>query len=582
MKSNFSRRSFLKSSLAAGALGFFRGEKAEAEPRTQDVNLTMNYTRLAESADELENFYEVLIIGSGYGGSVMAARLSRHHQVALLERGREWVPGEFPETFQQMKSNLYCESHPLGLYSYHTHRDIDVMCGSGLGGTSLINAGVVIAPDRELFQKKGWPEEIKESAQKGHFESYYRRVENMLNAQSYDPGRMRIHKANNLKNSSDQLGDPFRWANIAVNIHGSHRTPLGDRQPKCHMCGNCSTGCNTGAKNTLNMNYLPLAKKNGARIFTQMQVSHIERNRQGNYLIRGTRVSGRDKQPFCIEARNVIVSAGTMGSNQILLRSQKWGHLQLSPLLGRHFSGNGDLLGLGFNGRLSTDMLGNSTARIYRPDMLSGATIYGIAEYRQRKNVFERYLIEEGNIPGALVQIARRLTTFVKAQTSPSKIYRAWIDFINSKDVEKGSLNHSMVYFGMGHDRAEGRLQLDHANRAVVHWPGVQQDPIFKRIIAKIKQHVAVNDATYVKNPRSTILGGNNLITVHPLGGCGMGDSVQNGVVNHLGQVFHRDGSLYPGLFVMDGSVIPTAVGVNPLLTISALAERAAENMELR
>ncbi|WP_374030700.1 NAD(P)-binding protein [Bdellovibrio bacteriovorus] len=161
MKSKFSRRSFLKSSLAASALGFFRSEQAAAEPKTQNVHLTMNYTRLADSPAELETFYEVLIIGSGYGGSVMAARLSRHHQVALFERGREWVPGEFPETFQQMKSNLYCESHPLGLYSYHTHRDIDVMCGSGLGGTSLINAGVVIAPDRDMFKKQGWPEEIQ-------------------------------------------------------------------------------------------------------------------------------------------------------------------------------------------------------------------------------------------------------------------------------------------------------------------------------------------------------------------------------------------------------------------------------------
>lgn len=582
MKSYFSRRSFLKTSLAAGALGLLKSEDAPAAPEIHRVNLTMDYTRLADSFSELESFYEVVVIGSGYGGAIMGARLSPHHQVAILERGREWRPGEYPETFHELKKQIYCDSHPLGLFSYHTHRDIDVVCGSGLGGTSLINAGVVIRPDRDLYSKKGWPQEIRTEADQGTFEKYYQRVEKMLHIQSHDPRKTKIRKAENLHHSSEALGDPFTWARIAVNLHGPHRNESGDTQPKCHMCGNCSTGCNTGAKNTLNMNYLPMAKKHGARIFTQMQVSHIERNKQGNYVVRGTHVSAGTKRPFRIEARNVVVSAGTMGSNQILLRSQKLGNLKFSQELGQHFSGNGDLLGLGFNGDTATDMLGNSSAKIFRPGMISGATIYGIADYRQRKNIFERFLIEEGNIPGALVQLARRLTTFVKAPTSPSKIYRAWLDFIDSKDFEKGSMNHSMVYFGMGHDRGQGRLVLNSQNRVVVQWPGVQQDPIFKRMIAKIKQHVSVNNSTYVKNPRSTFMGGNNLITVHPLGGCSMGDSVTAGVVNHLGQVYHPEGGLYEGLFVMDGSIIPTAVGVNPLLTISALAERAAEHIELR
>ncbi|MDG0816511.1 GMC family oxidoreductase N-terminal domain-containing protein [Bdellovibrio svalbardensis] len=582
MKSHFSRRSFLKSSFGVGILGLLRSQRSQAEPKTRRVDLQMDYSPLANSFVELKSSYEVLIIGSGYGGAVMGARLSRNREVAILERGREWTPGEYPETLQEMKEHIYCESHPLGLFAYHTHREIDVLSGSGLGGTSLINAGVVIPPDRDLFQKTGWPEEISREASRGDFEKYYQKVGKMLNAQAYNPRTMNIAKAENLRQSAEALKSRFSWAKIAVNLHGPHVNPAGDKQPRCHMCGNCVTGCNTGAKNTLNMNYLPLAKRNGAKIFTQMAVSHVERLSNGNYLVRGTYISESGKKEFRIEARNVIVSAGTMGSTQILLRSQKLGNLKFSSQLGKHFSGNGDLLGVGFNGVTPTNMVGNSSAKIYRPEMLAGPTILGIADYRASKNIFERFLIEEGDIPGALVNLLRRLTSLIPFQKTPTKIYRAWLDFIDSKDIEKGALNYSMIYFGMGHDKANGKIVLDSQNRAVVSWPGVMADPIFSRVTQKIKQHVAWNGSTYVKNPRSTLLMGDNLITVHPLGGCAMGSSVDSGVVNHLGQVYGIGGALQEGLFVMDGSVIPTAIGVNPLLTISTLAERSAERISLR
>lgn len=583
MNVRFSRRSFFRRGLAASALAFFRGPASQAQPTEKPVNLKMKYSRLASPFTHFKSFYEVVIIGSGYGGSIMAARLSRHYEVAILERGKEWSPGDFPESLSEVKQEMRCETQALGLFSYHPHREIDVLCGSGLGGTSLINAGVVIKPDPELFIQSAWPREIQRDSRQGMLEKYFARVNSMLAVQTYDPQKFRCKKAENLKRSSRALGEKFYWAQLAVNIHSPRRNQAGDIQPACHRCGNCSTGCNTGAKNTLNMNYLPLAKRNGAQIFPQMEVSYLELLPNQNYLIHGIYHSTKaGAKNFAVEARNVIVSAGTMGSTEILLRSRKFTNLPLSQVLGKRFSGNGDFLGLGYNGSVATDIIGNPSANIIRPDMSSGTTIYGITDYRSKKNIHDRFLIEEGNIPGALVDLSRRLGPLLKFQRSRVKLFRAWLDFINSRHIEKGALNHSMVYFGMGHDQACGEIHLNNKNRGIVSWPRVNEDPIYGKILAKIQEHSSFNNSTYVKNPRSTLLMGNNLITVHPLGGCSMGDSVHTGVVNHLGQVYRPDGSLHEGLFVMDGSILPTAIGVNPLLTISALAERAAEQVSLR
>lgn len=581
MSAPSSRRQFLKRAFAFTTLGLVAPVRSKASPRYKRVHLRMNYQPLSLPVSELKASYPVVIVGSGYGGSVLAARLSRRTDVAVLERGREWTPGEFPETFRELKEQLRCPDNPLGLFSYHSHRDIDVLSGNGLGGTSLINAGVVIAPDRDLFEKKGWPEEIRKAARRGDFEVYFERVRKALGAESYNP-ETPAAKAEHLRQSTRRLKDPFSWATIAVNIRRGRKTPLGDEQPRCHMCGNCSTGCNTGAKNTLNMNYLPMARRNGAQIFTQISVSHIEKRDNGDYRVHAFYQSPTERRRLTIDAKNVILAAGTMGSSQILMRSQKISGLRFSPQLGRHFSGNGDLLGLGFNGASATNMPGNISADYIRPDMPSGATIYGIADYRKHRNIFERFIIEEGNIPGALVTFARKLAALVKVERTPSKIRRSWLDAINSPDLEKGALNHSMVYFGMGHDEAKGRIFLNAAGEAEVAWPGALRDPLFAPMIAKIKEHVQVTGASYVANPRSHLLMGHNLITVHPLGGCAMGDDFHSGVVNHLGEVFHPKGGVYPGLVVMDGSVVPTAIGVNPLLTISSLAERASEGLRLR
>jgi len=183
-------------------------------------------------------------------------------------------------------------------------------------------------------------------------------------------------------------------------------------------------------------------------------------------------------------------------------------------------------------------------------------------------------------VPHALVDAARLALPLVAGPFG---------DFLASERMTKdllatlrtdGALNHSMVYLGIGHDSAGGRVQLDASGCAQVVWPGVAQEPFVARLRAEMDAHARTFGGRYVDYPRSSPIFGGALTTVHPLGGCPMADRVEDGVVNADGQVYdaRAGGSTpYANLRVVDGAIAPGSIGVNPLLTIAALAERAAE-----
>src|SRR5215210_7012498 len=137
--------------------------------------------RLAKSPGERKDQYETVVIGSGYGGAITAARLAeRGLPVCLLERGREWQPGEFPDTLAGLAGSVRNKHHPLGYVDYYLCQEIDVLKGSGLGGTSLINANVALRPDPDLFEDPRWPRLYRGLAASGELWRYYQRAEEML------------------------------------------------------------------------------------------------------------------------------------------------------------------------------------------------------------------------------------------------------------------------------------------------------------------------------------------------------------------------------------------------------------------
>jgi cholesterol oxidase len=545
---------------------------------------------LAHPISDLQDSYGVVVIGSGYGGAILAARLAQGRSLCILERGREWIPGTFPDAFDAIIKAVRSPKHPLGLYDYHIHPEVDVFVGSGLGGTSLVNANVVIEPDSDLFDHPRWPDEIRQDRAAGTLQGYVATVRQMLQIETYGDDLPALRKLDAHRKSSLARGANFSYLDVAVNLRRYADQPnhVGVHQRLCTLCGDCITGCNVRAKNTLYMNYLPLAKQHGAQIFTQVEVDHVVKLSDGGYVVHYTNHpdNGQASRQGTLRASVVILAAGALGSAELLLRSRQAG-LSCSETLGHYFSGNGDFLGAAYNTDQQTDILGFGNHQDERAQIRVGPTILSMADYRARTTLAERFILEEGAIPRGLVDTLRQtihILNFTKGEDTDAGL----IDYIAEsqrigRDLvhydPQGALNHSMIYLGVGRDSADGTLVLDHHGHVQLLWGDAPDQPLFHTLSGEMRAHTAALGGTYIANPRWHRSLGRNLITVHPLGGCIMASDGAKGVVDHRGRVYDPSRGLndtHTGLFVADGSIIPTAVGVNPLLTISALAERIA------
>jgi cholesterol oxidase len=545
---------------------------------------------LANPLSDLQDSYGVVVIGSGYGGAILAARLAQGRSLCILERGREWIPGTFPDSFDAIVNATRSPLHPLGLYDYHINPEVDVFVGSGLGGTSLVNANVVIQPDRELFDHPRWPEEIRQDRDGGGLDGYFAAVLQMLQIETYGADLPVLRKLDAHRQSTQARGTVYAYLDVAVNFRRYADQPnhVGVHQRLCTLCGDCVTGCNVRAKNTLYMNYLPLAKQRGAQIFTQIEVDHLVRVPDGGYVVHYTYHpgSGQPSRPGILRASVVILAAGALGSPELLLRSREAG-LSCSETLGHYFSGNGDFLGAAYNSDQQTDILGFGTIHDERAQIRVGPTILSMADYRGKPVLAERFIIEEGTLPRGLVD-ALRQSVHILNFTQGEDTDAGWADsFAEHQRIGRdlvhydpeGALNHSMIYLGMGHDSADGTLVLDQHGRVRLLWGNAPEQLLFRTLSTEMRGHTAALGGTYIASPRWDRSLGRNLVTVHPLGGCIMGSDGTKGVVDHRGRVYDPSRglhSIHPGLYVADGSIVPTAIGVNPLLTISALAERIA------
>jgi len=579
MNPSGSRRRFMGALGALSAAGCLPGAEARRAPR----GAAPARTPLSKPASQMQASYDVVVIGSGYGGAVMAARLAPGRRLAVLERGREWMPSDFPGTLTDALAQFRTGVTPLGLFDYRIGASMDVFSGSGLGGTSLINANVVVSADRDVFN--AWPAAIRTDVASGALDGWEARVRTMLASDAVaDADALRkqwLHRTTTQARARQGVSTKFTPLPIAVNLRKYDQKPnaQGVTQALCSHCGDCVTGCRVGAKNTLDVNYLPLARAAGADIFSRIEVDWLERLADGRWRIHY--VSRPDLAPAVsgtLVAGSVVLAAGSLGSTQVLLRSRANG-LQLSPTLGTRFSANGDLIGFGYDMAVQANTAGFGLGAPLDGEKRVGPTITGAADYRANATISQRYLVEEGAVPRALVDAVRLL---MPVASGP------FADFLANERLAKdllsfrtdGALNHSMVYLGIGHDSASGRIQLDPFGNAQVAWPGVTQEPFVARLRAEMGAHAQVFAGRYVDYPRASPIFGGALTTVHPLGGCPMSERVEDGVVNADGQVWDpRGGSTtpYANLRVVDGAIAPTSIGVNPLLTIAALAERAAD-----
>ncbi|MEO8592950.1 MAG: GMC family oxidoreductase [Candidatus Solibacter sp.] len=532
--------------------------------------------------------YDFVIVGSGYGGAITAARLAtanldRKPSICILERGREWKPGEFPDTLDGYLKQQRSGVNPQGLYELLNYRDITVVKGNGLGGTSLVNANVALIPDEGVFSLAGWPRSLT----RNELLPYYQRASEVLRPQAH-PRAASLPKLKALEARAQQLGTHVTPLPIAVNFEDRKDNGFGVEQKACTDCGDCVTGCNVSAKNTLNMNYLPMARRAGAEIYTQTKVEWVKRLDSGGWQIHGTHylVKGREEK-FTLEARNVILAAGSINSTEILLRSEMHG-LRVSPRLGSGFSGNGDFFGVSYNGNLALQVLGfgdhpNSPGAKTPP----GPTITGAVSYNGARPAGQRFLVEDVSFPTSLVRGSQISFAALRGQDTDTgdevQERNRVLKDLSQSDVYSpdGAVNHTLLYLVTAFDDAKGTMHFDAPfwepdGRMTIEWEGAGRQGTFAIINEELRRHARAVGATFVENPIWTMFGLRRLITAHPLGGCPLGEDYLHGAVDEFGRVFAGDGSVHDGLFVADGALLPSALGVNPFMTISAVAERIA------
>ncbi len=548
--------------------------------------------RLSAPITALQGHYDVVVIGSGYGGSIAASRMARlGKQVCLLEKGREFLPGEFPSGLAAATKEMQLNKGKLqvgpknGLYEFVVGDDISVFKGCGLGGTSLVNANVSIEAEERVFDDPRWPEEIREHPET--LKTGIARARQMLQPNPYPEGRdgyPLLNKTQALRRSAAHMNEPFRLMDINVRFTDGPNH-AGVEQKKCNNCGDCVTGCNTGAKNTTQMNYLPDAAAHGAQIFTEVSVSHLERRGDRWLVWFDLPRTGRDrfKAPLMfIQAGVVILGAGSLGSTEILMRSADRG-LELSGMLGKRFTGNGDVLGFGYNNDSAINGIGLGSGIKAGVTGKVGPCITGAIDLRHRPHLDEGMTLEEGTVPYPIRRVLASalipLSRLIGRDTD-----RGAADFLKEKWRElksfmagpfRGAMNNTQIYLVMTHDDGNGELELKD-NRMNIKWPGVGKQEIFEKVNQRLRDATTALGGNYVRSPAWTKLLNYDLVTVHPLGGCVMADRAETGVVNHRGQVYAGQSGtdVHPGLYVMDGAVIPRTLGTNPLLTISGLAER--------
>ena len=522
----------------------------------------------------MQRHYDVVVVGSGYGGGVAASRLARAgKRVAVLERGREFRTGEFPSKLSDLRQQMQVTGKswrmgsPTGLYDVRLGKDMHVLVGCGLGGGSLINAGVALRPDPRVYRDAAWPDEISRDRL---LDEGYARAAHWLRP-ARDPKAARRTKYQALDNASGALGKAPVAAPVVVSFEDTVN-PAGVAQPACTGCGDCCGGCNVGAKNTVALTYLPDAARHGAQIFSHAKVHHIARDQLGTWHVHFERQdapgAGQGATQSSVTAEVVVLAAGTLGTTEILLRSRERG-LALSDRLGHGFSANGDIIAFGYGAARPVNAIGvGHPSRV--DDLDVGAAVSGQIELVD-EDLAKSLTIQEGVLPSALASILPVLFM------PNGRLLGALQSLIAG--VYKGPFASLQTFFAVSHDNAAGRLVLDD-DRITVRWPQAGEEPVYQRLDAALEALVKQSGGRYVKNPLAGTMVGDQPATAHPLGGCGMGRERADGVVNHKCQVFDAapgagSADVHDGLYVVDGSVMPRSLGVNPLLTITALAERA-------
>ena len=509
--------------------------------------------------------FDVVVIGSGFGGSVAALRLTeKNYKVAILEAGKRFSDKDFPKTSWRLRKFLFMPRLGLnGIQRIHVLPDVLVLAGAGVGGGSLVYANTLYKPPASYFEDKQW-RDITNWDQE--LSPWYDQASRMLGV-AQNPYFSASDKA--MKQVADQMGvgHTFKLAPLGVyfgdGVGVKSKDPffggVGPDRSGCLQCGACMTGCRHNAKNTLPKNYLGLAESAGAKVFPEHTVTKVEQLADGSWVVTARKSSAWFGKKRRFTAANVVVAAGTYNTQKLLHKMKSTGVLpKISDYLGRLSRTNSEALTGSIMPKGGTDFSkGSAITSSFFPD---DHTHVEPVRYGKGSNFMG--LLQTVMTDGEKIR-DRRKQWLRQVVTKPSLLLkildvRQW----SERTVVALIMQNVDSAISVSSKRGLFGFRLTSKNDSIT--PNATYIPAANEVARRI----AENNGGIAGGHIGDLV--NAPFTAHFVGGCVIGESIQTGVIDPYHRVYN-----YPTLHIVDGASVTANLGVNPSLTITAQAERA-------
>ncbi len=511
--------------------------------------------------------FDVLVIGSGFGGSVAALRLvEKGYRVGVLEAGRRFEDADFPKTSWDLRRFIWAPKLKMyGIQRIHLLKDVAVLAGAGVGGGSLVYANTLYKPGSAFFQDPQWAQITDWESE---LDPYYDQARRMLGVET-NPTMTPSDQV--MKQVADEMGVGETFTMTPVGVHfGAGRgveSPdpyfggVGPARTGCIECGECMTGCRHNAKNTLPKNYLGLAEKAGARVIPMTTAIGIDEDAEGGFIVSTVRTgtwSNRHVRTF--SADQVIVAAGAFNTQKLLLRMRDEGRLaRLSKTLGRLSRTNSESILGAVSSKSDTDFTqGVAITSSWYPDPNTHVEPVRYGKGSNSMGLLQSVL----TVPR--VGIPRWRTwagELVKQKDTTLRLLdvRRWSERSVISLVMQ-PVDNSLTLTGKRGRFGRWRMTTNQSEST----PAPTYMPVAQDVVKRIAERIGgVAGSSVFENIDAAL-------TAHFVGGCVIGESAEHGVIDPYQRVYG-----YPRMHVLDGSAITANLGVNPSLTITAQAERA-------
>lgn len=510
-----------------------------------------------------DKIYDYIVIGSGFGGSVSAMRLSeKGYSVLVIEKGKRYQTKDFPKTNWSIKKYLWVPFLKLfGILKLTFFKEVFILSGVGVGGGSLVYANTHMVPDDVFFSNPSWG---RFKDWKKVLSPFYDKARFMLGTVKYDKSYpedevlLEVAKDMGKEDSYDKVNVGVYFGDIK-NEKDPYFKGLGPLRKGCTECAGCMVGCRYGAKNTLDKNYLWFAETFGAEVIPETLVTKIEHRNDTYYITTKSSTSWFGGKAQVYKSKGLVVSGGVLGTMELLLKQKyELGTMSnLSDTLGYSVRTNSEsLCGIGGADRKLNHSIAISS--IFNPD---DHTHIEIVKFPDKSGALTRLGTMAAGPGHPVVRTAKLIGNVI---TNPLKFLKVFF----SRNITRNSIillvmqtldNSMKIVWKKG--LFGGGMKMDNSgNQRVPAYIDTGQQVMYK--YSEKVNGVSVNAITEILFNMSS--------TAHILGGCPMGESAQNGVVN---QNFEVHG--YPNMYILDGSVIQGNLGVNPSLTITSISEYA-------